>query len=149
MTDDANKAGIKADEGEKKQGREHVIYLDSKGNWTCGYGHLLFLGDTVPQAAIDGFFEDDYAQARADLKTLYRLFSLPPMGLTREYVLLNMLFQMGLTKVMRFKRMLVALMDKNWDRAADEMLDSKWHNRDTKERAERLVKIMRTGKIGD
>ena len=142
MTEEANKAGIKRDEGKKD-----IIYLDTKGNWTCGHGHLLFLGDTVPQAAIDGFFEDDYAQAKDDLKSLYRLFSLPPMGLVREYVLLNMLFQMGLYKVMQFKKMLVALMDKDWTRAAEEMLDSKWHKQDTPNRAKRLSVMMRAGRI--
>ena len=141
MNDPAIKKWIKTEEGYKEK-----IYLDSVGNWTCGWGHLLFLGDEVPTAACEGFFDDDYAQAKDDLKTLYRMYSLPVMGLVREAVLLGMLFQMGLTKVMKFKKMLVALMDKDWNRAAVEMLDSKWA-RQTPARAKEAAEMMRTGAI--
>ena len=149
MTEEATKAWIKKEEGERHKDGVDIIYLDSKGNWTCGYGHLLFVGDTVPQGAVDAFFEDDYRQARDDLKSLYRMYSLPVMGIVRETALLGMLFQMGLYKVMRFKLMFLALMNKDWDRAADEMKDSKWAKYDSPARAERTAEMMRTGKIGD
>ena len=142
MTDDATKAWI-----QKEEGTKHIIYLDHLGNWTCGTGHLLKVGDKLSQETCDAFFVEDYVNAKADLGTLYAMYSLPPMGLVREAVMLGMLFQMGLTKVRGFKKMLVALMDKNWDRAAEEMLDSKWAKQDTPERAKRAAEMMRTGRI--
>ena len=57
-------------------------------------------------------------------------------------VLLSMSYQMGVTGVTRFKKMLAAMLLKDWTKAADEMLDSKWA-RQTPNRAKRLSEIVR------
>ena len=55
-----------------------------------------------------------------------------------------MCFNMGLSRLMTFKKMLLALEKGLYQIAADEMLDSKWAKQVSR-RAEFLAQIMRTG----
>ncbi len=130
------------------EGYVDEVYLDSEGEPTCGWGHLLAVGSKVPLSVSQIFFERDFKQAKADLKTLTSTHSLPNIGQVRKAVLLGMLFQMGLSGVKGFEKMIAALMDKNWNKAADEMLDSKWAKQ-TSVRAKEAATMMRTGKIGE
>ena len=54
-----------------------------------------------------------------------------------------MSYQMGVTGVSYFKKMIKAMKQSNWKVAADEMLDSKWAKKDTPNRANRLADIVR------
>jgi lysozyme len=62
----------------------------------------------------------------------------------RQRVLANMCFNMGITRLLKFRNMLGAIQLKNWDRAADEMVNSPWYTQ-VGARAVRLVQAMRTG----
>ncbi len=108
------------------EGYRDKVYPDSLEKPTCGWGHYLAVGSKVPLAASEAFFKQDFKQAKDDLKVLIEIYSLPNLGPVRKAVLLGMLFQMGLGGEKKFKKMIVALMNKNWDKAADEMLDSRW-----------------------
>ena len=57
-------------------------------------------------------------------------------------VLVEMAYQMGVSGVSKFKRTLKYMEHHNWTRAAEEMLDSKWH-RQTPNRAKELSNIIR------
>lgn len=58
-------------------------------------------------------------------------------------VLMEMCFQLGVTGVSRFKKALKAMEDGIWEKAADEMLDSKWAKQ-TPNRAKELSNIVRS-----
>ena len=58
-------------------------------------------------------------------------------------VLVEMSYQMGLSSVLKFKRALKFMEHQNWERAAEEMLMSKWH-RQTPNRAKELSNIIRS-----
>jgi lysozyme len=62
----------------------------------------------------------------------------------RQVVLANMAFNMGMPTLLTFGRMLGALAEKDWDRAAAEVLDSKWA-RQVGSRATELAELMRRG----
>jgi lysozyme len=62
----------------------------------------------------------------------------------RQRVLLNMCFNMGVARLLKFRNMLGALQRREWDKAADEMKSSAWYAQ-TGVRAERLEQAMRTG----
>lgn len=62
----------------------------------------------------------------------------------RKTIIVDMLYQIGLPKVKGFKKMWKALQDMDYDVAADEMLNSKWHIQ-TPVRCEQLAKRMRMG----
>ena len=61
----------------------------------------------------------------------------------RQNVLINMCFNLGITRLLRFKKMFKAISESNWDTTADEMLDSKWA-RQVGDRAIELSTIMTT-----
>ena len=63
---------------------------------------------------------------------------------TRKGVLINMCFNLGATRLRKFVKMLIAVRLGNYEKAADEMLDSKWA-RQVGSRAKRLAQEMRDG----
>lgn len=111
-------------------------YRDSRGIWTVGVGRNL---EAVPFSddEIELMFVNDLNRARRAADMLC-----PDLGGFRRDVVIEMCFQMGAGGVSKFKKFLAAVKVKAWGVAADEMLDSEWHNQ-SKERCEELAEIMR------
>ena len=130
---------IKQDEGFRTQ-----VYRCSEGYLTIGYGRNLE-ANGISKDEAEYMFRNDYDRAR-DLASLLPSWS--TLTEPRKAVLVNMIFQMGAKGVLKFRLMHKALQAREYDRAADEMLDSKWAKQ-TPKRAERLARQMRTGKWVD
>lgn len=126
------------------EGLSLIPYLDSNGNWTVGVGHKLKspCGPITLEYA-GKLLAEDIKIARAAVMRNIPCFG--ELNEERQYVLINMCFQLGPTGLLGFKKMLLALENKAYSTAAAEMLDSKWHRLDSPKRAERLAKIMKTG----
>ena len=60
-----------------------------------------------------------------------------------QLVVANMMFNLGLPRFSRFKKMIRAIELGDWQSAADEMIDSKWYQQVTA-RARRLEAAMRS-----
>lgn len=119
------------------EGYRACVYKDSLGLPTVGYGHLV--KDTEPKEgcvtylqALD-MFKDDYVEARRLVDKQY-----PWATGEVRLVLTNMMFQLGPSRLAKFKKMLRAMEDENYSLAAAEMLDSKWAKQ-TENRARRLA----------
>lgn len=110
------KALIKENEGFSK-----TVYIDSRGYPTIGYGHLLREGTAIPSDALEIIFEADYANAVDGYVSLG--LDLDPV---RRSVIVDMIFNLGVAGVKKFKLMLHYLRDKNWIRAAYELMDSEY-----------------------
>lgn len=121
-------------------------YKDHLGHWTIGAGHLV--KDREKHEFRDGItyetglklFLVDYTIAKRDMQTF-----LKPCGDTENIVkevCIEMAFQLGLTKLMMFKKFQKKIMEKDWNGAIEEMRDSKWYNQ-TPNRATALMKKMR------
>ena len=67
------------------------------------------------------------------------------MGEARQGVLIEMVFQLGMSSVLKFKRMWAAIDAADYVAAAAAMRDSLW-NKQTPARCDLLAKIMETGK---
>lgn len=132
------KALIKHHEGYREE-----VYRDSLGLLTCGWGHLLAEKTSVPKQAAQLFFKADFDRAVRDYDTFG--FSLDP---TRRDVILNMLFNLGWVKFKGFKKLIQSLHTKDWQEAATQMEDSKWHHQ-VGQRAIDLEEMMRTGLYPD
>lgn len=63
----------------------------------------------------------------------------------RQRVIIDMAFNLGVPRLLLFKNMWAAIHDKDYNKAADEMLDSKWATQ-VGQRAIRLSNAMRSGK---
>lgn len=129
------------------EGYRDTVYKDSEGFLTCGWGHALHLGSKVPLEASEAFLKQDIADAVRDyfkLAPTLGAVTLRNLNTIRRRVIVEMLFNLGLPGVLKFVRMWQAIAVKDWEAAADEMLNSKWHQQVGK-RAQKLAETMRTG----
>jgi len=121
------------------EGKMDRMYLDSEGIPTIGIGHNL---RDVPLSAraMRVIFEDDTAQAIADAKRLVPMFDY--LTEERKAVVCNMAFNLGYTRLSKFKNTLAAINEGRYADAAREMLDSTWAKQ-VGDRAKRLAAIMK------
>ena len=133
-----NRAVI-ADYVMRHEGLKTEPYMDTEGKLTIGIGHCL---DTKPisQRACMVIFEDDCMDVERDLtKLVYDFDKLPDRA---QMVLFDMVFQLGLGGVQKFKKMLLAIQERDWDKASDECLDSRYHKQ-TPARCEENAQMLR------
>jgi len=116
-------------------------YRDTLGNWTIGYGHLW--ADRLPQKITleqaESLLRLDAAVAVKDAGQFPWLAKLGP---NRQNVVIDMIFNLGITRFKKFTKLIAALAEEDFDAAAREMLDSLWA-RQVKTRADRLSVMMR------
>ena len=117
-------------------------YRDSVGKLTIGIGHNLDDNGISKAAAYFIFREDISAAINGVLRALPWISLLDEI---RRAVLYNMAFNLGVSGLLGFKRMLAALDRKDYEEAAREMLDSKWAVQ-VGSRADELANMLRTGK---
>ncbi len=60
----------------------------------------------------------------------------------RKIIIESMAYQLGLSGLFKFKKMIAALENKNWNQAANEALDSRW-SKQTPARAKRHARVLR------
>jgi lysozyme len=118
-------------------------YRDSVGKLTIGYGRNLDdVGITPEESRI--LLENDIRRAEADLIRTFDWYK--DLDGPRQAVLVNMGFNLGLTRLLSFHKALRAMHNRRWDEAADEMLSSRWATQ-VGARAKRLALQMRTGVV--
>ena len=125
------------------EGVRNLVYEDSVGILTIGIGHNV---EEVPltSAAIEFICNDDINIAVAELDREWNHWK-RDLSEARQNVVIEMVFNLGWPRFSKFKKTIQAIKDKDYDKAADEMLDSKWAEQ-VGRRAENLAKQMRTGK---
>jgi lysozyme len=134
---------------EVDEGVRYEIYLDHLGYPTFGIGHLvipndpengLLSGTAVSEERVAECFEQDVTSVIKDCHKLYNDFDELPEE--AQQIIANMMFNMGYTRLSKFKGMKRGVDTKDWNVAANEMMDSKWYQQ-VKIRATRLVRRMR------
>jgi len=137
------------EELENDEGCKYEIYNDHLGYPTFGIGHLILesdpeygegIGALVSEDRVISAFEADVVGVLSDCERLYPDFGSLPEDAQR--IIANMMFNMGYTRLSKFKGMKRGVDARDWNAAADEMVDSSWYKQVTN-RAERLVKRMR------
>ena len=131
------------------EGCKFEIYLDHLGLPTFGIGHLVVEGDPehgqpigtpVDNERVRQVFALDIASTLDECHVLYPDFDdLPEEA---QLIIANMMFNMGRPRLSKFKGMKAGVDARDWNRAADEMVDSRWYDQVTN-RAKRLVARMR------
>lgn len=109
---------------------------------TIGYGRNLEQVGITEQEA-EYLLLNDIKQCENDCLHAFPWFT--DLNEARQGVLVNMCFNVGLSRLMFFKKFLAAMNLGNYNTAADEMLDSMWAEQ-VKGRAIELAAIIRTGK---
>ena len=125
------KAEIKRHEGEVLE-----IYNDSLGYKTLGVGHLCQpndieysweIGTPVSQEVVDVYYEMDFNKHYYEAVNVFgdeKSFNNLPDDIQR--VLVNMAFNLGGTRLSKFRNMLKACREHNWQEMARQMQDSRW-----------------------
>nr|ALL27412.1 phage lysozyme 2 [Cristaria plicata] len=134
---------------ERDEGVKYEIYKDHLGNLTFGIGHLITtsdpeygkrLGTPVSKERVEEVFGKDIETALAGCSRLFKEFyALPEEAML---VIVNMIFNLGETKLANFKKFREAVDAKDWSKAAIEMENSMWYKQVTA-RAKRLVERIR------
>jgi len=134
---------------EVDEGCVYEIYNDHLGYPTFGIGHLVTesdpeqghgLGTAVSFERVAEAFESDIQSVLRDCNILYSDFhNLPEEA---QQVIANMMFNLGRPRLSKFAGMKRGVDARDWNQAADEMVDSNWYRQVTN-RADRLVERIR------
>ncbi len=134
---------------ETDEGVVYEVYLDHLGLPTVGIGHLILesdpeygaeVGTPVTEERVTELFQQDCEIVLADCQILYPDFDdLPEEA---QLIIANMMFNMGRPRLSKFKGMKRGVDNRDWNDAADEMVDSGCYRQVTT-RAERFVKRKR------
>lgn len=131
------------------EGCKFEIYLDHLGLPTCGIGHLIReqdeeygqpVGTPVSEERVRRLFNLDIIVTLEDCNRLFPDFAELPEE--AQLIIANMCFQLGFPRLYKFKLFIEAINVRDWQKAADEMVDSRWHDQ-VPNRAKRLVGRMR------
>lgn len=125
----------------KHEGSSLQMYKCPEGKYTIGVGHNIE-DRGISEEVEELLLQQDIDIAEKQVKNAISCYD--TLNEARQYVLVDMCFNMGITKLMSFKRMLRALELGDYKKASDEMKDSKWHSQ-VKSRAIDLERIMITG----
>ena len=137
---------LKVDEGCIEE-----IYLDHLGYHTFGIGHLITnkdkewgepVGTKISTKRINECFKNDIEIVFKELDRNLSWWRELPDDI--QLVLANMCFNLGITRLKKFKKFLTALSEKDWELAATEMMDSRWATQ-VGQRAVRLQKRVLKG----
>ena len=137
------------DEISKDEGVKYETYRCSLGHLTGGIGHLITewdeeiysgsVGTVIPTQQVNDWFAKDIETTIKDCNLLFSQFNNLPDDI--QHVLANMCFQLGRPRLSKFKNMIAAVDDLDWERMADEMENSRWFKQ-TPNRAKRLIAIV-------
>ena len=107
----------------KHEGYRRFVYNDTVGVPTVGFGrNLKSVGISEIEAGwlLTGDIEQAYGDVSENLDYFRKL---DPV---RSDVIINMAFNLGISRFLKFQRMHAAMRTKDYTRAAHEMLDSTW-----------------------
>ena len=131
------------------EGCKYTVYLDHLGLPTIGIGHLITkddpeygcsVGTEVSEERVQALFRRDIAITIEDCQRMFDNFSDLPEEV--QLICANMMFNLGYPRMSKFKMFRAAIEVRNWEEAAEQMVDSKWYDQVTN-RAKRLVARMK------
>ena len=137
----------------KEQIKEHEgfvprTYKDSLGKKTIGFGHLCVEPEQwdddkeYTREELERVFDKDFDEA---LKNAESLIGERSINFIAKQVIIEMVFQLGIGGVGKFKKMWSALDKEDYGEASFQMMDSLWAKQ-TPNRAEKLSQKMRSAK---
>lgn len=132
-----------------EEGLRSKPYLCSEGYPTIGIGtkigpkgaNIDLYQFSVTERSAMQLLLDELGEKRNELMKLDWFVGLDS---TRADIVLSMAYQIGVTGLLKFKKMIAAIEGKNWKEAANQALDSLWAKQ-TPERAERHATVLLTG----
>jgi lysozyme len=106
----------------RHEGFRPLPYSDSTGHLTIGYGTALHV--PISQEAATYLLLDRLTVYEAEMQRAKPIIH--SLDNVRQSALLNMAYNLGIEGLLGFRRMWAAIDARDWPRAADEALDSRW-----------------------
>ena len=135
------KSDLRRDEGLRLK-----PYRCSEGKLTIGVGHRILKGEDfskgISELEADTILINDIYDVIRDLDMYIPWWK--NLSEVRQCAIINMGFNLGLPRLMKFRKMLRALRKRDFETAALEALDSKWA-RQVGNRSQRIAKLIREG----
>ena len=122
-------------------------YLDSLGNWTDGVGNTFNVipGNDKRIKEVMNEFKHNIFTSISDYNSIFGDFdTIHSKEDVRKCALINMLFNLGKSRFLKFKKMIEVVKQKDWEKASIEALDSIWAKQVGK-RADRIAQALKTG----
>ena len=111
------------------EGFRSFAYQCPAGKTTIGFGRNVDanggLGITKEEALY--LLKNDIKRCH---DTLYKRSWYKPLDVVRKDVMIELLYNMGLTSLLTFKRMIAAINQEDFELASNELMDSKWAKED-------------------
>ena len=126
------------------EGFKDIVYKDKLGYQTIGYGHLInskdgfILKKKYPKKLLLEVFYIDLRKAILDFKKHYNYKTLEN---NIQEVIIEMIFQLGIKKVVKFEKFNFYIRNRQLYLAALEMIKSRWYKQ-TPNRVDRLTAIL-------
>lgn len=139
----------------QEEGVRYIPYIDSLGYPTVGVGfklgpqgaplnHYTF---TLSDNTIDAWLDINLSNIQESMLQHPEISAaLPHCNSPRKDILISMAYQMGVSGLGGFQRMLSAIIIENWDDVANHMLCSTWAKQ-TPGRAQRHAEVMKSGSL--
>ena len=124
--------------------------------YTCPAGHLTIAvgrnidangGIGLSDDEIDYLLNNDIQRCHDELAGAYGAWY-PALNPARQHAMINLNFNLGLTRLGGFTKFLAAMGAGNWQTAGNELLDSRYA-RQVGARAQELAQMIRTGEFQD
>ena len=131
------------------EGCVNSVYLDHLNLATVGIGHLVTewdeeygkpVGTPVSEERVNELFDKDVQVTIEECEQLFGNFNDLPEEV--QQILANMMFNLGRPRLSKFRRLCKAVAERDWQEAAVQMEDSKWHKQ-VPNRANRLISRMK------
>lgn len=123
------------------EGRNLRLYKCTGDKWSIGYGRNLE-DRGISLAEAEFMLENDIAACIAELNRAIPNWQ--KHNSVRQNVLVELVYNLGMPRLLGFKKALAAMDQANYPLAAAELLDSKWADQ-VGQRAETLAEMIRTG----
>ena len=127
----------------RHEGVRNFVYLCSEGYETIGVGrNIADSGLGLSDDEVDYLLDNDIKRVREELNDEYYWFG--ALNDARKEAMIDISFNLGQTRLRGFKKALDAMSTEDFDRAADEFMDSKWSEQ-VGNRATEVTEMIRTG----
>lgn len=125
----------------RAEGYRAKAYQDTEGVWTIGYGTNLQELEIDEQLAAR-WLSKKLAEAERELEQ-FGWYAVLSSG--RQRVLVELVYNLGLPRLLSFVKMIEAIKARDFQTAAAELLDSKWARQVGPIRSKRLADLLRAG----
>jgi len=125
----------------RHEGFKQFPYLCTAGKLTVGYGRNL---DDVGLSEYEAEFLllQDIKHATNRLTTIFPNFY--DFTVNRQAALIDMMVNLGSRRFLLFRKMVIAIKRNDWENAANEAKDSKWHKQ-VGQRAIEIEELLKSG----